>query len=336
MSVISYHLSPLHQEQTDVSDVIPERYDHLRSPFTDATVLYCSGPWGIMINQQIRIAGHTYEEQYFEPLHDIEISIASKRSVLALHCMLNGNIKIRQDNSCGIHLKEGKLCLHYIPVGYDYSLKLQAGKKYRYFYIFPALRFLQKFAADYTPLNLSIKAVRAHSDTHQMLAVKRFTITAHTELNRVKSSLLRGKARKTYYCNRITDIILLYIEQLDMPVSRESFLADLYGKEIDALILRIEMNPEEIFTVSELADKIGVSEHILETAFKLKRGTTLLLFVQQQRLKVAKQMLGETTDSVACIALTVGYADQSYFSKLFKKLTGSTPSDYRKDNPTLI
>jgi transcriptional regulator GlxA family with amidase domain len=169
-----------------------------------------------------------------------------------------------------------------------------------------------------------------------MLQVKHFTIAEYSELTKIKTSALRGKALNIYYSNRISDIILLYLEQLDMPISRETYLADLYGQEIDSLILRIETTPEEIFTVSELADKIGVSEHILETAFKLKRGTTLLLYVQQQRLKIAKQLLGGTSDTVACIALSVGYADQSYFSKLFKRQTGSTPSDYRKDNPPAL
>jgi AraC-like DNA-binding protein len=336
MSAITYQLSPLQQQQTATSAIIPESYDHIRLPFTDATVVYSSGPWGIMINQRIKIAGHVYEEQYFEPLADMEVSLFAKRSFLALHCMLYGNIKIREDSICGIHLKEGKLCLHYMPASGRYSMTLLAGKKYRYFYIIPDFHFLEGFAADYIPLRLSITAIRSHATVHQMLPVKHFTIAEHGELTRMKNSILRGKARMVYYSNRLSDIILLYLEQLDMPVSREAFLADLYSKEIDALIMRIETYPEEIFTVSELADNIGVSEHILETAFKLKRGTTLLLYVQQQRLKVAKQLLGGTANTIACIALSVGYTDQSYFSKLFKRQTGSTPSDYRKDNSTTI
>jgi AraC-like DNA-binding protein len=336
MSAIIYQLSPLQQQQTATSDIIPESHYHIRFPFSNAAVIYNSGPWGIMINQWIEIAGHIYEEQYFEPLTDIDVHFFARRSALALHCMLFGNLKIRQDNLCGIHLKEGKLCLHYIPAVGRYSMTLLAGKKYRYFYIIPDFYFLEKLAGDYAPLDVAVRAIQSHTVVHHMLPVKRFSIAEHSELTKIKNSQLRGKALMAYYNNRITDIILLYLEQLDRPISRETFLADLYGKEIDALIMRIETSPEEIFPVSELADKIGVSEHILETAFKLKRGTTLLLYVQQQRLKVAKQLLGGTSDTVACIALTVGYADQSYFSKLFKRETGSTPSDYRKDNPPAL
>jgi len=163
-----------------------------------------------------------------------------------------------------------------------------------------------------------------------MLPVRRFSIPEHNELNKMKNSLLRGEAGIIYYSNRVTDIILSYLGQLDMPVSREAFLVDLYKKEIDALIVRIDASPEEIFPITELAFKMGISEHILETAFKLKCGTTLLLYVQQQRLKMARHLLCQTDNSISGIALTVGYADHSYFSRLFKRETGITPTDYRK------
>jgi AraC-like DNA-binding protein len=336
MSAITYQLPSLEQQQTATSDIIPDIYNHMRLPLVDVTVVYSSGPWGVMINQCVKIAGYVYEEQYFEPVVDIDIRLFTKRSLLTLHTMLDGNIKVRQEGVCGIHLKEGKLRLHYLPSAGRYTMTLQGGKKYHYFYIIPPLSVLKRFAVDYAPLNSSIEAIRSHSLIHQMLQIKHFTIAEYSELSKMKTSTLRGKALNIYYGNRISDIILLYLEQLDQPISRETFLANLYGEEIDALILRIDTAPEEIFTVTELADKIGISEHILETAFKLKRGTTLLLYVQQQRLKIAKQLLGGTSESVACIALSVGYADQSYFSKLFKRQTGSTPSNYRKDNLTIL
>src|SRR6186713_1454310 len=109
MSVISYQFPPLEQQQTATSDIIPEIYNHMRIPFTDATVIYNSGPWGIMINQCVKVGGYTYEEQYFEPVIDIDVQLFTKRSLLALHCILDGNIKVRQEGICGTHLKEGKL-----------------------------------------------------------------------------------------------------------------------------------------------------------------------------------------------------------------------------------
>lgn len=326
MFTITYQLSPLLQQQTAISAHLPAQYKHIKLPFANTSVTYSSGPWGVMINQQVDISGHIYEEQYFEPQSDVEVLFVAPKALLALQCVLLGDIR----TSCGIHLKEGKLCLHYMPGGSKYSMTLLAGKKYHCFYIIPKLHFLEEFTGDYAPLHVFIEATNLQPPLHQMLPVRRFSMAEHSELNKMKNSLLRGKAGIIYYANRITDIILLYLEQLDMPVSREIFLVDLYEKEIEALIIRIDASPEEVFPINELAFKIGISEHILETAFKLKCGMTLLLYVQQQRLKMAKHLLSLPDYSVAYIALSVGYADQSYFSKLFKREIGSTPSDYRK------
>ncbi|SFE17715.1 AraC-type DNA-binding protein [Chitinophaga sp. CF118] len=332
MSTITYQLSPFLQQQTTTLITLPDSYDQIRLPFDNTNITYSSGSWGVMINQCADIEGHIYEEQYFEPLEDMEVSIIISKPLLALHCMLNGNIKIKQACGDDIDLKEGKQCLHYIPSTGSCYMILLAGEKYHYFYIIPDIHFLEGFANDYIPLQLSIQAINTHSPVHQMLPVKRLSIAEHSELSKMKTCLLRGNARIAYYNNRISDIILLYLEQLDLPVSRDLFLVDLYEKEINALLIRIETSPEELFPVAALAYQIGVSEHTLETAFKLKRGTTLLLYVQQQRLNVAKQLLSGTDETIAGVAFKVGYADQSYFSKLFKRETGSTPSDYRKDN----
>lgn len=336
MSRITYQLSPHLHHQTATSDIVPEKYAYIKLPFADTNLKCDSGPWGMMINQWANIAGHIYEEQYFELLKDIEVSIVTNEPFLALHCMLDGNLKVRHPLSNDINLKKGKLCLHYVPATEGCSMTLMAGEKYHYFYIVPDIHFLTSLINDYEPLQSSIQAIRSNAPEHRMLAIKRLSLPEHAELTKMKTSMLRGEALITYHRNRISDIILLYLEQLDLPMSRETFLAGLYEKEIDALMVRIETCPEEMFPVSELALGIGISKHTLETAFKLKRGTTLLLYVQQQRIRVAKQLLGTTEEAIAGIALKVGYADQSYFTRLFKRETGSTPSDYRRDNSTAI
>ena len=335
MSRITYQLSPHLHHQTATSDTVPDKYTYIKLPFADANLTYDSGPWGTMINQWANIADHIYEEQYFEPLEDMEVFIVTNEPFLALHCMLDGNLNVRHPLSNNINLKKGRLCLHYVPATEGCSMTLLAGEKYHYFYIVPDIHFLALMTNDYEPLQSSIQAIRSNAPEHKMLAIKRLSVSEHAELTKMKTSMLRGEALITYHSNRISDLILLYLEQLDLPVSREVFLAGLYEKEIDALMVRIETNPEEMFPVSELALQIGISNHTLETAFKLRRGTTLLLYVQQQRIRMAKQLLSTTGEAIAGIALKVGYADQSYFARLFKRETGSTPSDYRKDNSTI-
>ncbi len=61
---------------------------------------------------------------------------------------------------------------------------------------------------------------------------------------------------------------------------------------------------------------------------KLKRSFTEVL--AQYRVDRAAQQLARTGDSLAVIALACGFPDQSYFSKVFKKITGRTPLAYRQ------
>ena len=46
--------------------------------------------------------------------------------------------------------------------------------------------------------------------------------------------------------------------------------------------------------------------------------------------KEAQLLLKNTDDSIQSIAFSVGYHDEKYFSRLFKKVTGQSPSEYRK------
>ncbi|MGE7055201.1 helix-turn-helix domain-containing protein, partial [Paenibacillus glucanolyticus] len=65
--------------------------------------------------------------------------------------------------------------------------------------------------------------------------------------------------------------------------------------------------------------------------FKKETGISLGTYIIQARIKAAKHLLEATSLSVYQIAAKVGYANYSYFSKLFKQDTGWAPSDYRRE-----
>ena len=52
-------------------------------------------------------------------------------------------------------------------------------------------------------------------------------------------------------------------------------------------------------------------------------------YVSLVRVKKAKELFDTTDMTIAEIAIQVGYADPNYFTRVFKKLTGQTPSGYR-------
>lgn len=56
---------------------------------------------------------------------------------------------------------------------------------------------------------------------------------------------------------------------------------------------------------------------------------TLSKYVTNLRVRQAKQWLLETAETIHSISLMLGYQDEKYFSKLFKKVVGLTPFEYR-------
>jgi len=83
-------------------------------------------------------------------------------------------------------------------------------------------------------------------------------------------------------------------------------------------------------SLSELARSVGLSTSRLSHLVKDYTGRTVLQIVQETRVSHAQQLLEHTSMSCAQIAYDVGFGDQSYFTKHFKRLTGTTPARYRR------
>ena len=83
-------------------------------------------------------------------------------------------------------------------------------------------------------------------------------------------------------------------------------------------------------TLEEVSAVAGLSPAYLATVFKKDTGMTFLEYVSKVRMDMAKQLLKETSCTVADICEKVGYSDVRYFTKTFTKYSGLKPNEYRK------
>lgn len=84
------------------------------------------------------------------------------------------------------------------------------------------------------------------------------------------------------------------------------------------------------FSREDIAGHIHMSPEHLSRLFKKSEGITLIDYIQMKKIEAAKELLKTTRLSVGEIALRIGYKNFAYFSGIFKKYTGLTPLNYRK------
>ena len=82
---------------------------------------------------------------------------------------------------------------------------------------------------------------------------------------------------------------------------------------------------------SAYASMLNISEVYLNEAVKESVGLSVGAYIRARVILQAKRQLAYTSLSAKEIAYSLGYEDYAYFSKLFRKNVGKSPSDYRKN-----
>lgn len=109
-----------------------------------------------------------------------------------------------------------------------------------------------------------------------------------------------------------------------------------YSREVTQNILAvktyIDSHCGEHLDSTELARSAGMSYGYFSRCFHDIVGVSFSDYCIQMRIRQAKEALLNTTKSVQQIASEAGYEDEKYFSRLYKKVTGLSPSEYRRKN----
>ncbi len=145
----------------------------------------------------------------------------------------------------------------------------------------------------------------------------------------------------------------VYIQNIEESVDVESTIKILHESMYD-LAERVQKNKEakysevinlcfryiykhiyENILITDIADFVGISPVHLSARFKKEVGQTLKHYILQEKIDEAKKLIILTDTSFLDICMLLNFNDQSYFTKVFKKVTGLTPKQY-KDRGRLI
>lgn len=122
-------------------------------------------------------------------------------------------------------------------------------------------------------------------------------------------------------------LLTLLMEQSWHP---ESVAVSRKRLELSAIKEFLDAHYTEKVVLDELADKFFINKFYLSKIFKETYGTTINNYLISKRITRAKQLLRFTDMTVDEIGAAVGMADANYFSRMFRKIEGISPREYRK------
>ncbi len=175
--------------------------------------------------------------------------------------------------------------------------------------------------------------------------IKNYCIIMNTLLRKAAEN---GGVHPTYL-NDISSTFASRIEQLSQNDNIKDFMIEVfrsycglvrdhsikkYSPAVQKAITCIDYDLTADLSLSALAAKNNVSAGYLSALFRKETGKTLTDFVNERRVKKAKQLLKTTNLQIQTIAQHCGVLDVHYFSKVFRKHTGMTPKEYRETKHT--
>ena len=113
------------------------------------------------------------------------------------------------------------------------------------------------------------------------------------------------------------------------PKTQEDVKNSGFSLEVSQAISYIEKHYDSKISLASIADYVGLSSSYLCRVFKEETGLNINTYINNLRMSKAVVLLGNKNSYIKEVAVSVGFDDQLYFSRLFKKYYGVTPSQYR-------
>ncbi len=136
--------------------------------------------------------------------------------------------------------------------------------------------------------------------------------------------------------NKSTDYLPIFTKEADFLIEVSDCIT--YKKMGEISYIRktnsyILDNYQKKITIDEIANYVKISKYYLERQYKKQMGQTIAKFINLLRVQKARKLLLNGSLTVTQIATEVGFSNKNQLNYEFKKIIGTTPSEYR-NNPT--
>ncbi|SFE78074.1 two-component system, response regulator YesN [Paenibacillus catalpae] len=128
----------------------------------------------------------------------------------------------------------------------------------------------------------------------------------------------------------LTEMKERILHLLELSLYRLASVRKEGNRVIETVKQLIQQDYDKELELTELSEKVFLNPSYLSTLFKQEMGQTITQYVLQLRMMKAKELLKKRLDlKVYEVGEQVGYPDSIYFNKVFKKMVGVTPKEYR-------
>ena len=220
-------------------------------------------------------------------------------------------------------IKKGSFFLTSGGAPYDVRWKALTSEPFEVMFVFVELSLLQRALEE---------AFGADASQAQLRDISAFTDDALNSLmERLRDELMRPQA-SPLFVQGIAQAIAIYLARNYGETVEESRSGSpsLPGYKLRQITDWMAEYVAEDFSLDRLAAQAGLSKFHFERLFKSAMGVSPSRYHINLRMNLARRLLRETKKSVVDVALDVGYANPSHFAQLFRRETGLSPSDYRR------
>lgn len=149
-------------------------------------------------------------------------------------------------------------------------------------------------------------------------------------LHKLLSEVQQNEAEYEIICQNIIEILIIKLRR-DKNFTIEKIHTHKINKSAAFIQYYINQNYREDITLDKLAEAGHINKYYLGHIFKQDIGVSPIEYLNRVRIREAKKLLETTNYSIADISDFTGFSSQSFFAQSFKRLTGTTPTRYRKE-----
>lgn len=231
--------------------------------------------------------------------------------------MVKGN-QIYRINDLEYHLKSGEISIT-LPNELHSTGQHPEDKSYIYYLI---------INLESDELSLGINKEETRKIAEEIYHTSKRVIRASSRIKEICDEIIQAYySEKGYKKTMLRNLISSFVLDIADCISKQTVTP--LRLDLQPVLEYISANINEEITISQLADRAGLSVSRLKARFREETGLPPGEYVLRQKIELAKILLKDSDNSIIDISCRLSFSSSQYFATVFKRFTTLTPSEFR-------